>query len=165
MVATSDLVDLERLALPHLRINAPVGRVLTREQFLTNMRSGDIAAEAFTRTPEDFSVSGSVASVMGRETFTPSPSSELGRTFAAKPLERRYINVYVSQNGRWRWLARHANVVSSASKGTGDPVPAHHGGAHTGVPELRGPGTMTAEFDDGGGSSASTQSSAGLQHS
>ena len=111
MVAGSDVEGLERLAHPNLRINAPGGRVLTREQFLANMRSGEIAAEAFERTAENVQISGNVAIVMGRERFAPAPSSELGRTFGAGPLQRRYTNIYVWQQGRWRWLARHANVV------------------------------------------------------
>ena len=49
MVASSDVPGLERLAHPNLRINAPGGRVLTRDQFLANMRSGLIAAEGFER--------------------------------------------------------------------------------------------------------------------
>jgi hypothetical protein len=114
MVAAADVAGLGRLAHPNLRINAPGGRVLTREQFLTNMRSGEIAAEAFERTAEDVSISNKVAVVMGSETFTPVASSELGRTFGAKPLRRRYTNVYVWQDGRWLWLARQANVIPAA---------------------------------------------------
>ena len=113
MVAAADVGGLDRLAHPNLRINAPGGRVLTREQFLANMRSGEIAAERFERTAEDVSVSGNVAVVMGHEVFTPVASSELGRTFGAKPLQRRYTNVYVRQHGRWLWLARQANVVAA----------------------------------------------------
>ena len=114
MVAAADVAGLERLAHPNLRTNAPGGRVLTREQFLANMRSGEIAAEGFSRTAENVSVSGRVAVVMGRETFTPAATSELGRTFGAKPLQRRYTNIYAWQQGRWFWLARHANVLPTA---------------------------------------------------
>ena len=114
MVAASDLAGLARLAHPNLRINAPGGRVLTREQFLANMLSGEIAAEGFERTTEDVTISADVAVVMGRETFTPAATSELGRTFGAKPLQRRFTNIYVWQKGRWLWLARHANVLPAA---------------------------------------------------
>lgn len=113
MVAASDVAGLQRLAHRNLRINAPIGRVLSREQFFKNLASGEIAAEAFERTAEDVSISGNVAVVMGRETFTPRAASELGRQFGSRPLQRRYTNVYVWEDGHWQWLARHANVVIS----------------------------------------------------
>ena len=116
MVASSDVAGLERLAHANLLINAPGGRVFTREQFLANMRNGEIAAEAFERTAEEARLSGNIAVVMGRETFTPGASSELGRAFGAKPLHRRYSNVYVWQDGRWFWLARHANVLPAGNR-------------------------------------------------
>lgn len=75
--------------------------MLTREQFLTNMRRGEIAAERFERTAEEFRISGDTAVVMGREIFTPVASSELGRTFGARPLQRRYTHIYVWERGRW----------------------------------------------------------------
>lgn len=111
MVATADVAGLERISHSNLRINAPGGRVLTREQFLSNMRSGEIAAESFERTAEDVSVTGNVAVVMGREVFTPMASSELGRNYGPRPLQRRYTNVYVWQQGRWFWLARQASII------------------------------------------------------
>jgi hypothetical protein len=113
MVAHADVAGLARLAHANLRINAPAGRVLNRDQFLANMRSGEIAAEGFERTVEDASISGNVAIVMGHETFTPVASSELGRKFGAKPLQRRYTNIYVWQQGRWLWLARQASIMPS----------------------------------------------------
>ena len=116
MVAAADVAGLDRLAHRNLRINAPGGRVLTRTQFLANMRSGEIAAEAFQRTAEDVTISGDTAVVMGREVFTPSARSELGRLYGAKPLQRRYTNVYLWDHGHWRWLARQANVVTPPPK-------------------------------------------------
>lgn len=114
MVAAADVAGLDRLAHPNLLINSPGGRVLTREQFLANMRSGEIAAEGFERTAEKMSISGNVAVVMGRETFTPLATSELGRTYGSKPLQRRYTNIYVWHQDRWLWLARQANVLPAA---------------------------------------------------
>src|SRR5207237_7186774 len=61
MVAAADVRGLDRLAHSNLRINAPGGRVLTREQFLANMTSGEIKAEAFERTPEDVTITGNTA--------------------------------------------------------------------------------------------------------
>lgn len=112
-VAGGDIAALEVLAHPDLRINAPTGRVLTHQAFFAMMRSGAIGAEAFTRTPEDVTITGNVGTVMGSEVFTPTANSELGRQYGAVPLQRRYTNIYIWQDGRWRWLARHANVVAT----------------------------------------------------
>ncbi len=111
MVARADVEGLAALSAPELTINAPTGRVLTRGQFLAMMRNGQIGAEQFERTVESVTVNGDTGIVMGSEVFTPTAQSELGRTYGAVPLKRRYTNIYVWRGGTWRWLARHANVV------------------------------------------------------
>lgn len=111
MVARADVQGLTALSAPELTINAPTGRVLSRDQFLAMMRDGRIGAEDFERTVESVSVSGHVGVVMGSEVFTPTAQSELGRTYGAVPLRRRYTNIYQRNHGRWHWFARHANVV------------------------------------------------------
>jgi hypothetical protein len=111
MVARADVASLAALAAPGMTINAPTNRILTRDEFLAMMRNGQIGAEAFERTVERVTVTGDVGVVMGGEVFTPTPGSELGRTYGAVPLKRRYTNVYVRDHGRWLWFARHANVV------------------------------------------------------
>lgn len=111
MVGRADIHKLAALSAPDLLINAPTGRVLTREQFLAMMRDGRIGAEDFERTVESVRISGNIGVVMGREVFTPTAQSELGRRYGALPLDRRYTNVYRRDHGRWLWLARHANVV------------------------------------------------------
>lgn len=112
IVAARDVAAMAGLAHPKLTINAPVNRVLTREQLLSRLRSGEIASERFERVPESVTITGDVGIVMGRETVMPARSSELGRIHGAVSLQRRYTNVYIRERGRWRWLARHANVVT-----------------------------------------------------
>lgn len=112
MVGRADVTALATLSAPELTINAPTGRILTREQFLAMMRDGRIGAEDFDRTIESVTVSGDVGVVMGREVFTPTQQSELGQRYGAVPLNRRYTNIYRRDHGRWMWLARHANVVT-----------------------------------------------------
>jgi hypothetical protein len=115
MVAKVDVDGLAALSAPGLTINAPTNRILSRDQFLAMMRGGQIGAEAFERTVENVLIDGDVGVVMGSEVFTPTAESELGRTYGARPLKRRYTNVYVLHRGQWQWLARHANVVPSRS--------------------------------------------------
>lgn len=115
MVAKADVDGLAALSAPTLTINAPTNRILSHDQFLAMMRSGQIGAEAFERTVENVSIHGDVGVVMGNEVFTPTAESELGRTYGARPLKRRYTNIYVLEQGVWKWLARHANVVTGPS--------------------------------------------------
>lgn len=113
IVEAGDFAAMSELAHANLRINAPTNTILTRERMLAMMESGEIAGENFVRTPEAVTISGDVGVVMGRERFTATPDSASGRMFGARQLNRRYTNVYVRQDGEWRFLARHANVVSA----------------------------------------------------
>ena len=49
---------------------------------------------------------------MGREIVTPSPDSNLGRLHPGRTLPRRFTNVFLWEDGRWRFLARHASIVA-----------------------------------------------------
>lgn len=111
MDAKADVDGLAALASPDLKINSPTNRILTRDQFIAMMRSGQISAEAFERTVESATVSGNVGVVMGSEVSTTTASIELGKAYGSRPLKRRYTNIYVVDTERWRWLARHANVM------------------------------------------------------
>lgn len=111
MVAKADVDGLAALSAPGLTINAPTNRILSHDQFLAMMRSGQIGPEAFKRTVEKVLIDGDVGVVMGSEVFTPTAVSELGKTYGVHPLKRRYTNIYVLDHGVWKWLARHANVA------------------------------------------------------
>ena len=39
------------------------------------------------------------------------PDSQLGGQFGARALSRRFTNVFLFENGRWVFLARHATVL------------------------------------------------------
>ena len=111
-VADVDLPAIEEIAHPNLRINAPNNRVLTGEDLVRMVGSGEIRNEVFVRIPESVTLTGDVAVVMGRETVLPGENSEQARLYGAgRQLERRYTNVYLRVDGAWKHLARHANIV------------------------------------------------------
>lgn len=110
-IAENDVPTLERIFHPALLVNAPSSRVLTREQVLAMVGSGEIAAERFERTIETVKITGDLGVVMGNETIVPTEASESGRLFGSRALTRRYSNIYVLEGGEWRLIARHANVV------------------------------------------------------
>ena len=111
MVLTGDAAGMRKLAHPSLHINAPTNEVLDREEFLRRLDQHIIAFENHRRIPEKVYMSGDVGIVMGREEVLPTATSESGKLFGRRELTRRYTNVYIKEAGRWRFLARHANVV------------------------------------------------------
>ena len=110
-VATVDLDAIAQVAHPSLRVNAPSNHILTREDLIRMVGSGEIRNERFERTPEVVVVTGDVGVVMGRETVFPGAASEQARMYGERTLQRRYTNIYLREAGEWRHLARHANIV------------------------------------------------------
>jgi hypothetical protein len=97
-----------------LRVNAPNNRILSREDLMRMVKSGEIRNEVFERTPEDVVITGDVGVVMGYEAVFPGAGSEQARMYGRKRLTRRYTNVYIRSGGTWLHLARHANVITKA---------------------------------------------------
>jgi len=114
--AASDADAYAELSTSDFVNNAPDNRVATRAEVLAMLREGRIASEGFERTIEHVAIHGSTGVVMGRQQVTPAQDSIAGRTFGARPLVRRFTNVFVFEGGRWRLLARHANVVPQAAR-------------------------------------------------
>lgn len=109
--ARGDADAYRALTLPDFTVNAPNNRISSREQVLSRLASGEIASEQFERTIEHVLLHGDVGIVMGRETITPASGSISGRAFGQGALQRRFTNVFVFEDGQWRFLARHANVA------------------------------------------------------
>lgn len=117
IVVAGDAEAMRARAHPALRVNAPNGQVIDRDALLALLEAGDIATERFERVIEAITVTGDVGVVMGREILEPRASSLRGREFGTGALNRRYTNIYLRENGEWRFLARHANVVSQPPGG------------------------------------------------
>ena len=103
-VSAANASAIDALSHPNLRVNAPNGSVVTKQDFVRVAGSGQIRNEIAERIPENVTITGDVGVVMGRETgLAPGGATQV---------KRRYTNVYLRENGAWRLLARHANVVA-----------------------------------------------------
>ena len=109
-VASMDIEAIGKISDPNLRVNAPNNRILTREDLMRMVASGEIRNEVFERTPEDVVITGDVGVVMGHEVVFPGAASEQARMYGRKTLNRRYTNVYIRSGEGWMHLARHANI-------------------------------------------------------
>ena len=114
-VASMDIRAIGKISDPHLRVNAPNNRILTREDLMRMVASGEIRNEVFERTPEDVVITGNVGVVMGHEMVLPGKASEQARMYGRKTLNRRYTNVYIRSGEGWMHLARHASIIVSAA--------------------------------------------------
>ena len=114
-VASADGAAIEAIAHSNLRVNAPNNRILTREDLVRMVGSGEIRNDVFERTPEEVVITGDVGVVMGHELVFPGAGSEQARMYGERTLRRRYTNVYIRSGGGWRHLARHANIIPAAS--------------------------------------------------
>jgi hypothetical protein len=106
-----DADALAEMALPSWIINSPTGITGTRERMLGLFRTGGVAHEGpFARIIEKIAITDNVGIVMGREIARLSPTSIDGRARGGdtSPVIRRFTNIYLWQNGKWGWLARHA---------------------------------------------------------
>ena len=85
---------------------------MRKSQVVQMLSHGAMASDTFDRTIEGLQITGDVGIVMGRETVTPAKASELAGLYGRSALQRRFTNVYLFKDGRWRFLARQATVVT-----------------------------------------------------
>jgi hypothetical protein len=92
-------------------INGPSNRILRKPVLVDMLAHGKMASDRFERTIEGTQITGNVGIVMGSEVVTPAAGSELAGKFGQRELQRRFTNVFLFENGTWRFLARQATVV------------------------------------------------------
>lgn len=108
---TRDAGALDRLMHPAFQVNSPEGEMWSRERTLALWRNRGIGHDQFDRFVESVLLDGQVGVVAGREIVRPSADSIAGKRRAdgARPVERRFTNVWLWKDGRWWFFARHAN--------------------------------------------------------
>ena len=97
-------------------LNGPANRVLRKAVLVDMLARGKMASERFERVIEGTAITGNIGIVMGSEIVRPGAGSELGERFGNRDLKRRFTNVFVFENGAWRFLARQASVVEPPCK-------------------------------------------------
>lgn len=92
-------------------INGPANRVMRKAEVVNMLAQGKIASDSFDRTVEGIAITDHVGIVMGTEIVTPSAGSQLANVYGGIKLHRRFTNVFLWENGRWRFLARQATII------------------------------------------------------
>jgi hypothetical protein len=113
IIVEQDAKAQQQFMHPNYMINAPANRVLRKPQVVSMLAHGAMASERFERVIEGVAITGNVGIVMGREIVKPAAGSELAKLHPNQTLQRRFTNVFISEHGKWRFLARQATVVGA----------------------------------------------------
>jgi len=107
-IFNGDAEALDNLMDDDVTVNHPTNRIVKeKKELLDLIRQGIIRYTSFDRYPETFLFFKDMVIVMGSEIVVPAK----GAPNAGKSLKRRYTNVWMNQDGKWRLTVRHANNV------------------------------------------------------
>jgi hypothetical protein len=107
-VLNGDTLTLfNKLWAPEFIVNNPANLVVNKNDVVTLIRTGKIDYEHFARVIEKVSIIDNTAIVMGREELKPKGVTD----HAGKLLTRRFTNIWMKRNGRWKVVARQATIV------------------------------------------------------
>lgn len=101
-----DIPALDRLWSDSLHVNSPLNVVHPGSTVRELLRTGRIGHIAFEAEIEHIGRHGDVVFVMGGETIVDAPGGP--------ELRRRFTNVWRLEEGSWKLVARHANLVGNA---------------------------------------------------
>jgi heme-degrading monooxygenase HmoA/ketosteroid isomerase-like protein len=105
----ADTDTLTRIWADDLTVNSPHERVHQKAQVLSLLAEGRIRHNTYECEIEQVTRHDDVVVVMGRDRVTDPPDGKVTR--------RRYTNVWQLREGRWRAIARHAQVATRSEPG------------------------------------------------
>jgi ketosteroid isomerase-like protein len=105
-VLKKDTVTLLKLWDKDYVVNAPDNKINFAGKTTLDRPVLKRARTSFTRNIEEIIIRGNTVFSMGSETVVTGNDSN-----AQQILKRRYTNIWMKQDGFWKLVARHANVV------------------------------------------------------
>ena len=102
-VLRGDLAAMDKIWTTDFKVNNPFNEVDKADR----IRTGAVTYSSFERVAETVLINKDTVIVMGREKVVPKGDSP----DAGKTINRRYTNIYMKRDGKWRLIARHANVI------------------------------------------------------
>ena len=105
-VLSGDLKTMDKYWTEDFIVNNPFNEIDRADR----VRNGTVTYSSFKRDVEAVTIHGNTVITMGKETVIPKGSSPQ----AGKTIYRRYTNIWMKIEGRWRLVARHASVICGA---------------------------------------------------
>jgi hypothetical protein len=115
IVGAGDVAAQQAFMHPNYILNGPANAVMRKAQVIEMLGQGQMARTGYERTIEGLQITGNVGIVMGRESVVPAAASQLGKLHGDGALQRRFTNVFLFEDGRWRFLARQATVIAGGA--------------------------------------------------
>ena len=107
-IITGNTLALDSLMDDDVTVNHPTNRIVKeKKELLALIKQGTIRYTVFERSPERFLFFKDMVIVMGNETVVPAKTAPN----AGKRINRRYTNIWMLRNNKWKLCARHANNV------------------------------------------------------
>ncbi len=102
-----DLETLDSMFADELVVRAPNNQVTRKSMVMQLIRERRISYSSFKVEIDEVIVRGDTVIVTGKETVEPIDDAP----FAGTTVERRYSQVWMNQDGKWRLVFRHASLV------------------------------------------------------
>lgn len=102
-ILREDLNALDTIWTKDFIVNNPFNEIDKADR----IRTGAVSYSSFLREPEVVQVFENTVVSMGKETVVPKGKSP----DAGKTIHRRYTNVWILRENKWRLVARHASVI------------------------------------------------------
>ena len=110
VMLAGDVPGIEGLMAPDLLVNAPINKVVSRDDVIGRIRLGQISYEPdYVRTIDFAGVRGDVVVLMGEEIVQPNKNTP----YAGKTEHRRFTDVWKQFDGAWKLWIRQATVTKA----------------------------------------------------
>lgn len=106
-ILNKDSVTLLKLWDKDYVVNAPDNKINFAGETTLDRPVLRSSRRSFTRDVEQVIIRGNTVFSMGSETVVPTEN----QPNAHQPVKRRYTNIWMKQDGSWKLVARHANVI------------------------------------------------------
>ena len=102
-VLTGNVQEMDKYWTEDFIVNNPFNEIDRADR----VRNGTMTYQSFQRICEEVRIHGNTAILMGKEIVIPKGTSP----GAGKTITRRYTNIWMLRDSKWRLVARHASNV------------------------------------------------------
>jgi hypothetical protein len=109
-ILQGDTNTLKQIWAPEFLVNTPRNEITgTRDSILLIQKAGMIDYSTYEKVIERMQFQKNIVITMGHETLVSRNDTPAAR--AGQIYKRRFTNIWMSKNGKWQLIARHASII------------------------------------------------------